>query len=107
MQDKLNDLLQELHDQLNAARPAGAYEAAVHAAARAVYNELLVELAAGHEVHAEKGSGAILKIGAVGPLHGTTFPYARWHEANVTAADQSFERCELAVIRHFSREARP
>jgi hypothetical protein len=106
MEDRFDFLLRELQRSIDAKLSATQYETAAHAAARSLYSEVLKHIMAGHEVHTEKkGSGAVLKIGAVGPLDGTRFRYARGRHALVAPDDPSYDECELVVVqRIFCKE---
>lgn len=70
------------------------YAQRVHAAAVPVHSLIKSACEAGYEVWVYKGSGGILKMGAVGDLRGTRFVYSR---ASYVPPVEMDERCELVV----------
>jgi hypothetical protein len=93
---KLNSLLQLFRRELRTGGPAAEYSPRVRAAAEPIYSTI-VEACRDFEVEAEKDNRRVLKIGVVGPLRGTTFPYERAPHVPVSGNDW----CELAVIVEF------
>jgi len=95
LEEQLNDLRPPLKAAIDSVEPTR--EADIRAAAGALYAKLVEACDAGFLVVATKGSGRDLKIGAVGPLGGTSFAYALTRRP----LDSMVDDCELVVIVEF------
>lgn len=94
IEEALTQSLAELKRVVDTGAPADVYAQQVHAAAAPVYLQIKSACEAGYEVWVYKGSGRILKIGAVGDLRGTRFVYSR---APFFPPSEMDEQCELVV----------
>jgi hypothetical protein len=95
---QLNELRLVLQRQVEQGGPAEEYRNRVYAAAAPLYATIAETCALGFEVWAEKHNGRVLKIGAVGSLEGTRFPYVRWPHLPISGNDS----CELVAIVNFT-----
>jgi hypothetical protein len=107
MQRQLNALLRGFKSVVRNGGPATSYMTDVHNAASPLYQLVAGACAAGYEVEAEKDNRRVLKIGSIGPLHGTKFPYARSPRATFSDDDPLLEWCELVVIEEFALRRPP
>ncbi len=94
IEQALTQSLAELKRVVDTGAPADVYAQQVHAAAAPVHAQIKGACEAGYEVWVYKGSGRILKIGAVGDLRGTRFVYSR---ASSVPPSEMDEHCELVV----------
>jgi hypothetical protein len=91
---RLNYLLKGLKTAVNTDAPHDEYEKAVFAAAETLYANIKQTCEDGFEVWAHKNDGRILKIGRVGDIQHTRFPYSRFPRV------EPDDKCELVVIGH-------
>jgi hypothetical protein len=105
LEARLNDAAKALATSVAQGLPSESYGQRVCAAAERLYAVIADGLAADEtiEIWAEKQNRGVLKIGRVGTLSGTRFPFERYRHVNPSSTSSTdSEECELVVITEFT-----
>jgi hypothetical protein len=99
---RLNENLAELRKALASGGESTTYARAINSAASVLYGQIAEILKDdGLEIDAIKDNGRVLKIGQVGPLRGTRFPFCRFRFLDISEGNGNSENCELCVVVKF------